>query len=82
MKTIAIPPQSEINGLLEQAREEDLIVRNSDGSEFMLVAVDDFDYEIARTRQNEKLMAFLNARASQVATISLEDVKRQLELSE
>jgi hypothetical protein len=81
MKTIEIPPQAtEINRLLEQAREEDLIVRSADGSEFMLAAVDDFDHEIARTRQNEKLMAFLEARAKQPATLPLDEVKRRLGL--
>ena len=51
MKTIEFP----------QARHDDLIVRLADGSEFLLVAIDDFDREIARTRANPRLMA-LNCR--------------------
>ena len=81
MKTIAIPSQStDIHPLLNQAREDDLILRASDGSEFMLSAVDDFDHEIARTRQNQKLMAFLDERAKQIKTVPLEAVKQQLGL--
>lgn len=79
MRTVTITGDSaEIRALLEQAREEDLIVRLSDGSEFMLSAVDDFDHEIALTRRNEKLMALLDKRAGQTQTIPLEEVKRQL----
>jgi hypothetical protein len=69
---------AEIGALLEQARDKDVIMRLSDGSEFMLSAVDDFDHEIARTRRNEKLMALLNERAGQTQTIPLDEVERQL----
>jgi hypothetical protein len=79
MKTITIPPQStEINALLGQARQEDLLVRAADGTEFMLTTVEDFDQEIARTRQNAKLMALLDERARQTRTVPLDEVKRQL----
>ena len=81
MKTIQVPMQAtEINELLDQAGEEDLLVRTVDGREFMLVAIDDFDIEVARTRQNEKLMALLDARSRPTETLSLAEVKRQLGL--
>jgi hypothetical protein len=83
MKTIAVPPQAaEINELLDQAREDELLVRTADGSEFLLSAVDEFDQEIARTRQNAKLMALLDERAKQPKTIPLDEVKRQLGLTD
>src|SRR5207245_1888845 len=48
MKTVTIAPQAaDINVLLEQARQEDILVRAADGTEFMLTAVEDFDEEIA-----------------------------------
>ena len=81
MKTIDFaqaPP--EVARLLDQARDEDLLVRLADGSEFLLVAIDDFDEEIARTRNNPRLMALLEARAGQTATIPLDEVKRRLGL--
>ncbi len=82
MKTVTVPPQAaEINALLEQARDDELLVRTADGSEFLLTAIDEFDQEIARTRQNAKLMALLDERAKQPQTIPLDDVKRQLGLT-
>lgn len=82
MKTITIPPQAtEVNALLEQARREDILVQAADGTEFMVTAVDEFDQEIARTRQNAKLMALLDERAKQAQTVPLDEVKRQLGLS-
>jgi len=82
VKTVTVPPQAaEINALLEQARDDELLVRTADGSEFLLTAIDEFDQEIARTRQNAKLMALLDERAKQPQTIPLDDVKRQLGLT-
>ena len=61
MKTVAISPQAaEINALLDQARDDELLVRTADGSEFLLTAVDEFDQEVARTRQNAMLMELLD----------------------
>lgn len=81
MKTVKISSASaEIRALLEQARDEDVIVRMADGSEFLLSAIDDFDHEIVRTRRNEKLMTLLDERGRQIQTIPLEEVKRQLGL--
>jgi transcription antitermination factor NusA-like protein len=82
MKTITVPVEAtEINALLEQAQAEDLLVRAADGNAYIVVAVDDFEEEIARTRQNARLMALLDKRARQTETRSLEDVKRELDLA-
>jgi len=56
------------------------LVRAADGSEFLLTAVDDFAEEIARTRQNKKLTAFLQRRARGPATLTLAQVKQRLGL--
>jgi len=82
MKTISIPPQAtDVNVLLDQARDHDILVRAADGTEFMVTVVEEFDTEIARTRQNTKLMALLDERARQTQTVPLEDVKRRLGLN-
>lgn len=79
MKTIDFAPAPpDVARLLDQARNDDLIVRLPDGSEFLLVAIDDFDQEIARTRNNPRLMVLLDARARETATTSLDEVKRRL----
>jgi hypothetical protein len=69
-----------MRALLEEARREDLLLRLDDGTEFFLSVVDDFDREVARTRQNAKLLALLEERRKQPATRSLADVKGELEL--
>ncbi len=83
MKRLTIPPQAtEVNAFLDQARDEDILVRMADGTEFMVTVVDEFDEEVVRTRQNAKLMALLDHRSEQKHTVPLADVKRQLGLSE
>jgi hypothetical protein len=79
VKTIDFAPAPpDVARLLDQARNDDLILRLPDGSEFLLVAIDDFDQEIVRTRNNPRLMALLDARAKETATVSLDEVKRRL----
>ncbi len=84
MKTVNVSRKAKtINGLLEKARDEDLIVKTADGTEFFLSAIDDFDHEIALQRRSEKLMTYLDEcarRAEQEKGIPLEEVKRQLGL--
>ena len=81
MKIIELTNASpDIANLLDQARVDDIVVRMADGNEFLLVAVDDFDREIARTRANPRLMALLESRAKQTTTVSLEEAKRRLGL--
>lgn len=79
MKTVEYPQTPpDVAKLLDEARREDLIVRLPDGSEFLLVAVEDFDNEIAQTRRNEALMTLLDERAKEPSTVSLDEAKRQL----
>jgi hypothetical protein len=77
-----LPQSTEVTALLKKAQHEGLIVRAPDGTELMLTAVDEFDYEIAQTRRNTKLMALLEERARQQKTVPLGDVKRDLGLDE
>ena len=79
MKTVDLPNVSgEFANLLNQARQDDLVVRLADGSEFMLVAIDDFDVEVVRTRANLKLMKLLDERSAQTQLVPLDEVKRRL----
>ena len=55
-------------------------LRLADGSEFLLIALDEFDDEIFKTRNNPRLIALLETRAAQTATVSLDEVKRRLQL--
>lgn len=81
MKTIELPETSpEVASLLAQASDEHLVVKLSDGREFIVVAIDDFDDEIARTRANPKIMALLDARAKSTVTLSLDEARHKLGL--
>ena len=81
MKTIDLSHTSpDIDNLLAQARQDDLVVRLADGTEFILIAVDEFDQEIAKSRNNPRLIALLKERATQTATVPLEEVKQRLKL--
>jgi len=81
MKTVDLAPtSSDVADLLAQARDEDLLVSLPDGTEFLLVAIDDFESEIAKSRANPRLMALLDARAQQNASVPLDEVKRRLGL--
>ena len=53
------------------------MVRLADGSEYMLVAIDEFDLEVARGRANPTLMKLLDERARQTTLVPLDEVKRR-----
>jgi hypothetical protein len=81
VKTINLPQVPEdVVRLFDEARQHDVVVKLADGSEFMLIAIDEFDDEIVRSRSNPLLMALLEARASQTTTIPFDEVKRRLNL--
>jgi hypothetical protein len=81
MKTIDLSQTSpDVASLFEQARDDDVIVRLADGSEFLLAAIDDFNEEVVSTRANAKLMTLLESRARQTATVPLDEVNRRLGL--
>ncbi len=83
MKTVSISQNAdEVNALLEQARDDDVLVQTADGTEFMVSIVDDFDHEVARTQQNTKLMALLDERAKKPGAVPLSEARRLLDLSD
>ncbi|WP_129627522.1 hypothetical protein [Candidatus Oscillochloris fontis] len=83
MKTIQImEPESLLLTLLNQARQEDLRLQLADGQEFILTAIDHFDVEIIQTRKNATLMALLDERAQEPATIDLASLKAELGIDE
>jgi hypothetical protein len=79
--TTATPAQRELNEILEQAREDDIVLETADGSQFVISAVDSGDGEIVRTRNNRELMTLLEESARQPATIPLEGIERELGLA-
>lgn len=81
MKSIQIDTASaSLTGLLDEAWDDDLLIRLADGREFLVVTVDDFDAEIPRTRANEELMRLLDERAKDTQRLSIGDVRERLGL--
>jgi hypothetical protein len=81
MKSVVIAPQStDVTSLLDQARTDDLLVQAPDGSEYVISLVDEFDQEVARTRQQQELLDLLDKRSSSASRKSLDAVKRELGL--
>ena len=79
MKIIEVSENiSNINEILNFASTENIILKISDGREFILAEIDSFDRELELTRQNEKLMDFLDRRSEEGETYTLEEVKQQL----
>ena len=83
MKTITISRRARsVHALLKRARRENVILRSPEGEEFILAEVDDFNREIELARQNRALMKLLEARARQTETVSFEEAKIVLGLTE
>ncbi|MGK7902055.1 MAG: hypothetical protein AB4352_11690 [Hormoscilla sp.] len=57
MKVIDVSCEStELRTILAEAREKNIILRTEDGLAFTIAEIDEFDVEIALTRQNSELM--------------------------
>jgi hypothetical protein len=83
MTTITISRRARsVHALLQRARRENVILRSPEGEEFILAEVEDFNREIELARQNRALMKFLEARARQTETFSLEEAKNLLGLAQ
>jgi hypothetical protein len=82
MRTITVSRRARgVNALLKRARRENVILRSPEGEEFILAKIDDFNREIELTRQNRALMKFLDSRAQQTETVSLEEASALLGLT-
>lgn len=80
MKTLDLRHHTvSVEELLEVARSDSVLIRTPDGDEFILESADEFEREVARLGHSEKLMAFLAERAKEPGTISLEQLRRELE---
>ena len=81
MRTVILgADRPSLTDLLKLAREETVLVRTESGEEFLIAEVEDFDHEIALTRQNAELMALLEARSHEGAYITLAEVRKRLGL--
>ncbi len=83
MKTIELSDEfPSVKELLDMADIDNIIIRLSNGQEFLIAEIDNFDREIELTRQNKELMAFLDERGKETKTFTLEQVRKKLGLND
>ncbi len=69
-----------LDEVIDQARQELVVMRKPDGSVFALSEVDDFAVEAALLKDNIEFMSFLRQCSEEKATISLEELRQELSL--
>lgn len=67
-----------ITEILSMACDEAIIIRTTEGREFLISEVDDFTYEVALTSQNQELMEFLAKRSEETKRYCIEQVRDML----
>jgi hypothetical protein len=81
MKTLDVSEElRSVKELLELATEGNVMLRTSEGREFILAEIDDFDRELELIRQSDELMEFLRLRSSENKTLTLCEVREKLGL--
>jgi hypothetical protein len=69
-----------LDEVIGQAKDEPLVLRQPDGSMFILSPLDDFDIEVEQLRNNPDFLAFLKGLSREEATISLQELRKELAL--
>jgi hypothetical protein len=81
MKTLDLSDElPSVKELLELASGENVILRASEGREFIVAEIDDSDRELELIRLNDELMEFLRLRSSEDKTFTLSKVREKLNL--
>jgi len=81
MKNLELSDGGSLREVLDLASEENLILTTPDGRRYVVAEIDDFDSEIRLVREHRELMALLAQRTEAADTISLDQVKRELNLT-
>jgi hypothetical protein len=81
MKTIDVEQTAiTLPELLRLATEDNLVLRDPNGKEFLLAEMDDFAAEVALVREQPELMAFLQQPSRSSRRYSLNEVRARLGL--
>jgi hypothetical protein len=62
--------------LIKSAKRESVMLETATGEKFLLTSADDFATEVELLRKHHKLLAFLDARGEEPATIALNDARK------
>jgi hypothetical protein len=63
---------------LALAEQGSLVLRTTEGREFVLAELDEFDREVSLVQGNDELLKFLDERAQETERLSLEEVRRRV----
>lgn len=81
MKVIELTKsENSLQELLKIARRETVILRQANQQGYVLAPIDETDLEVEVLRNNKEFMAYLDQLSKQKATLSLEDVEKELDL--
>ena len=69
-----------LDEVVDLAKDELVVLRRPDGSLFAVAPVDDFDVEVELLKNNPEFMTFLKQLSQEEATISLQDLRKELDL--
>jgi predicted component of type VI protein secretion system len=64
--------------VLKLAAEDNVLLRTSEGRQYVLAEIDDFAEELTRVRNNAPIMQLLNRRSKEPAHLSLSQVREKL----
>ncbi|HPD15419.1 MAG TPA: hypothetical protein PLE19_10740 [Planctomycetota bacterium] len=82
MKAIDLPQfQGGLDEVLNLAAEENVVLTTSDGRQFVVAEVDDFEEEVRLVREKRELMGFLRQRSAPGKTYTLGEVRGELVLT-
>ena len=66
---------------LNLAAEENVVLTTTDGRQFVVAEIDDFEAEVCLVRENRELMEFLRQRSAPGKTYTLDEVRKELRLT-
>jgi hypothetical protein len=71
-----------VEELLRIASSDSVLIRSNGGQEYILESADEFEREVALLGNSEKFMQFLAERSKELGSISIEQLKQELEARE
>jgi hypothetical protein len=70
-----------LSEVLNLAAEENVVLTTTDGRQFVVAEIDDFEAEVRLVRENRELMEFLRQRSAPGKTYTLDEVRKELDLT-
>ncbi len=80
MKAINVSRTSPtLREVLDLAGEDNVLLRTSEGRQYVLAEIDDFAEEVAKVRKNKAIMQLLGKRSKEAAQFTLSHVREELQ---